>query len=126
MFTNVQLRRTVNIILKRIYVDKVIPTTLRKDTMKKLILDACIETLFSFNSKLYEQIDGVPMGSPLAPVLANIIVIELERIIVKKSLHKSLVKLYMRYVDDTLILVKYKDINYLYRRLNSFDKNINL
>ena len=94
--------------------------------MKKLILDACIETLFSFNSKLYEQIDGVPMGSPLAPVLANIIVIELERIIVKKSLHKSLVKLYMRYVDDTLILVKYKDINYLYRRLNSFDKNINL
>ena len=94
--------------------------------MKKLILDACIETLFSFNSKLYEQIDGVPMGSSLAPVLANIIVIELERIIVKKSLHKSLVKLYMRYVDDTLILVKYKDINYLYRRLNSFDKNINL
>ena len=94
--------------------------------MKKRILDACIETLFSFNSKLHEQIDGVPMGSPLEPVLANIIVIELERIIVKKSLHKSLVKLYMRYVDDTLILVKYKDINYLYRRLNSFDKNINL
>ena len=94
--------------------------------MKKRILDACIETLFSFNSKWYEQIDGVPMGSPLEPVLANIIVIELERIIVKKSLHKSLVKLYMRYVDDTLILVKYKDTNYLYRRLNSFDKNINL
>ena len=94
--------------------------------MKKRILDACIETLSSFNSKLYEQIDGVPMGSPLEPVLANIIVIELERIIVKKSLHKSLVKLYMRYVDDTLILVKYKDTNYLYRRLNSFDKSINL
>ena len=94
--------------------------------MKKRILDACIETLFSFNGKLYEQIDGVPMGSPLEPVLVNIIVIELERIIVKKSLHKSLVKLYMRYVDDTLILVKYKDTNYLYRRLNSFDKSINL
>ena len=94
--------------------------------MKKRILDACIETLFSFNSKLYEQTDGVPMGSPLEPELANIIVIELERIIVKKSLHKSLVKLYMRYVDDTLILVKYKDTNYLYRRLNSFDKSINL
>ena len=94
--------------------------------MKKLILDACIKTLFSFNSKLYEQIDVVPMGSPLGPVLANIIVIKLERIIVKKSLHKSLVKLHMRYVDDTLTLVKYKDTNYLYRRLNSFDKNINL
>ena len=26
---------------------------------------------FIFNSKFYNQIDGVAMGSPLAPVLAN-------------------------------------------------------
>ena len=27
-----------------------------------------------FNSKFYNQIDGVAMGSPLAPALANILV----------------------------------------------------
>ena len=30
----------------------------------------------------------------------------------------------MSYVDDTLLLVKDKDINYIYKRLNSFDKKI--
>ena len=30
----------------------------------------------------------------------------------------------MRYADDTLLLVKDTDINYVQKRLNSFDKNI--
>ena len=49
---------------------------------------------------------------------------ELESTIVKELVDKSLVKLYMRHVDDTLFLVKDKDINYIHKRLNSFDKNI--
>ena len=85
-------KRTVNIILKRIYVDKVIPTTLRKRAMKKLILDACTKTVFSFNNKFYKQIDGVSMGSPLGHVLANIIMTELESRTVKELVDKSLVK----------------------------------
>ena len=39
------------------------------------------------------------MGSPLGPVLANIIMTELEKIIVKDLVDKSLTKAYMRYVD---------------------------
>ena len=92
--------------------------------MKKLILDACTKTVFNFNSKFYKQIDGVSMCSPLGPVLANIIMTELESTLVKELVDKSLVKLYMRYVDDTLLLVKDKDINYIQKLLNSFDKNI--
>ena len=92
--------------------------------MKKLILDICTKTVFSFNSKFYKQIDGVFMGSPLCPVLANIIMTELESTIVRELVDKSLVKLYMRYVNNTLLLVKDKDINYIHKHLNSFDKNI--
>ena len=64
------------------------------------------------------------MISPLGPVLANIIMTELESTIAKELVNKSLVKLYMRYVDNTLLLVKDKDIYYMHKRLNSFDKNI--
>ena len=92
--------------------------------MKKHSLDACTKTIFSFNSKFYKQIDGVSMGLPLGPVLANIIMTELESTIVKELVDKSLVKLYMRYVDNTLLLVNDTDINYIHKRLNSFDKNI--
>ena len=49
---------------------------------------------------------------------------ELESATVKELVDKSLVKLYMRYANDTLLLVKDKDINYIQKRLNSFVKNI--
>ena len=114
MFTNVRLKGTVNIILKRIHNDKVIPTTLQKRAMKKLIIGVYTKTVFSFNSKFYKQIDGVSMGSQLGPILANIIMTELESTIVKELVNKLLVKLYMRYVNDTLLLVKDKNINYIH------------
>ena len=95
LFTNVPLNRTIKIILKHIYEDKVIHTTLRKRTMKKLIIDSCTKTAFSFNNKIYKQVDGVLMGSPLGPVLVNIIRTELEKIIVKDLVYKSLIKVYM-------------------------------
>ena len=41
--------------------------------MKRLLLDACTKTEFSDDNVIYQQCDGVPMGSSLAPVLANII-----------------------------------------------------
>ena len=43
-----------------------------KKELKKLFLFATSQTHFIFNSKFYNQIDGVAMGSPLARVLANI------------------------------------------------------
>ena len=64
------------------------------------------------------------MGSPLGPVLANIIMTELEKIIVKDLIDKSLTTVYIRYVNDILLLVKEKDIKIIYEPLNFFDKNI--
>ena len=64
------------------------------------------------------------MRSPLGPVLANIIMTELEKIIVKDLIDKSLTTVYIRYVNDILLLVKEKDIKIIYEPLNFFDKNI--
>ena len=50
-------------------------------------------------------------------VFANFIMTELESTIVKELVEKS-------YVDDTLLLVKDKDINHVHKRLNSFNRNI--
>ena len=50
---------------------------LKKSTLKKLLLDTCTKTAFSFNNQLYEQVDGVSMGGSLGPLLANIIMVEL-------------------------------------------------
>ena len=96
-----------------------------KRSLKKLILDSCNKTAFSLNNNLYEQTDGVSMGSSLGPVLANIIMTESENQIVSKLVSYNTIKLYIRYVDDTLVLFKRSDVNKVMSQLNSFHKNLN-
>ena len=92
--------------------------------MKKFIIDSSTKTAFSINNKIYKKIDGVSNGSPVGPFLVNIIITELKKVIVQDLVDKHLIKVYMRYVDDTLLLVKEKDIKLIHERLNSYDKNI--
>ena len=108
--TNVSLTKTIKIILDRVFEEKLVATTLSKRTLKKLILDSCTKTAFSFNNKLFEQTDGVSMGSALGPVLANIILSEFEKLIVSDLIKSGVIKFYRRYVDDTLVLIKLSDI----------------
>jgi hypothetical protein len=46
LFTNIPLDKTVQIVLKKIYDENIITTTLKKRTLKKLLLDACTKTQF--------------------------------------------------------------------------------
>ena len=78
LFTNALIKRSIDIILKRIYIDKVITTNLKKGSVKKLLLDNCTKTAFTFNGVIYKQRDVVYMGSSLGPVLANVIITEFE------------------------------------------------
>ena len=113
LFTNIPLCKTVNISLKRVYSEKLINTSLSKCSLKKLTLDTCQKMVLSFNNKLYEQVDGVSMGGSLGPVLANIIMTECEKVIVDKLMKEKVVMFYTRYVGDTLLIIKKRDINYV-------------
>ena len=92
--------------------------------MKKLLIDACTKSSFIFNNKIYEQKDGVSMSSPLGHVLANITMTELEEKVIKKFVDDDTIKFYERYVDDTLLVIKLKDIGRIHQALNKFDKNL--
>ena len=124
LFTNVPLAKTIDIILKRVYSEKLVTTNLTKRTMKKLLKDACAKIAFIFNDKIYKQIDCVSMESPLGPLLANVFMTELEKDIIQKLIDKNFIKFYIWYVDDTLLLVKDEDINPILKELNSYNKNI--
>ena len=71
LFTDIPLQETIDIAINLIFNHN--PNlNITKKELKKLFLFATSPTHFIFNSKFYNQIDGVAMGSPLAPVLANI------------------------------------------------------
>jgi hypothetical protein len=81
------------------YKDKRVITTIRKRTLKKLLLDSCTKTPFSINDlQLYRQIDGISMGSPLGPTLADILRTTFEDEIVRPLISSNIIKFYSRYV----------------------------
>ncbi len=49
---------------------------------------------------------------------------EFEALIVKPLINSNIIKFYRRYVDDTLILAKPSDIDYILNQFNSFHTNI--
>ena len=66
------------------------------------------------------------MGSSLGPVLAYVITTEFDRLVVDKLITGGLIKIYLRYKDDTLVLAKVEDIVNIMKLFNSFDKSIQL
>ena len=125
LFTNIPVDETINVILEALYPK--LPGVDAKDQkfrgMTKLIfrrsLEWCLKgNIFIFNGKYYKQTDGCAMGSPLAPILADIFMNYLLEPKIIRSDHDHLnlqfsghdsfepfsIKLFIRYVDDTLVV----------------------
>ena len=66
---NVPLDTIIDIILKRIYDNNEINTSITKNEIKELILLCTKRVHFTFDGKTYFQTNGVAMGLPLGPVL---------------------------------------------------------
>ena len=72
LFTNVPIDETLQICLDSLYRSDSKPPRISESVLKKLLLKTTRGVEFSFNDKMYRQKDGVAMGSPLGPALANI------------------------------------------------------
>ena len=117
------MNKTIEIILGRVYEKKdLTTTTISKREMKELLYLFTKNVHFSFSSEIYMQNDGVAMGFPLGPVLANIFIIELEKTIMPSFSDK--IKLWKRYVDDTSTFVKTDEIKDVLSSLNRCYSNI--
>ena len=124
LITNVPLNKTINIILDQIYWQKLLKTNLKKWPLEQLLLDSCTKAVFSYYNKFYQQCDGVSAGSSLAPVLANIILTEFEKVVVTPVMVSGILKFYCRFVDDTLVLVKEDQNDKILNVSNSFHNNL--
>ena len=78
LFSNIPLNETIDIICDKIYREKLIQINIPEKDLSKLLKICTTEAHFLFNGKIFEQGDGVAMGSPLGPVLANIFMAYLE------------------------------------------------
>ena len=93
--------------------------TLKKRSIGTLI-DLCLSTFFSFDGKLYQQIRGTPMGSPVSGLIAEAVMQRLE----ERALPQINPKLWVRYVDDTFVILKRTEVETTHRLINGIFQGI--
>ena len=91
---------------------------IKQDILESLLV-CCDQNYFEFNGNIYISKEGLIMGNPLSPILAEIFMDNLEHKIHEHPLSKNFIYWY-RYVDDILACFIGTD-----RQLNSFLNYIN-
>ena len=110
LYTNIPTVEAISIII-----DKLFPNDdstyhgFTKDAFKNSLEMALLEKFFIFNDNIYQQIDGLGMGSPLAQIIANIFLLNLEEKFLKNCPKDFAPTNYFRYVDDTFVTFNQKE-----------------
>ena len=71
LFTSILLDETIDICINQLFENTDTVEGFTKSELKQLLCLATKESYFIFNGLLYKQTDGIEMGSPLGPSLAN-------------------------------------------------------
>ena len=89
LFTNVPLEETIELLADKAFINNCFNETyhlnLNKLDLVDLLRAATKDQLFTFNGQLYEQTDGVAMGFPLGPLLANAFMRSIEDILEREG-----------------------------------------
>lgn len=86
---------------------------------------AVTNTYFYFNKILYKQTEGLSMGNPLAPTLANIFLSHMETSLLSNCPEEFKPVFYRRYLDDTFVVFKKEsDRTDFFQYINNIHANI--
>ena len=123
LFTSIPLKETIDIAVNLLFEHNP-GLNITKAELKKLFEFATSGTYFLFQGTFYDQIDGVAMGSPLGPVLANLFMSYYETMWLNTFRECEMI-LYRRYVDDIICLFNCEsDADKFFEFLNSQHPNI--
>ena len=87
------------------------------------LLEFCLtNTYFLFQGRLYEQKEGVAMGFPISPIVANIFMEDFENRALATS--PCTPKIWKRFVDDAFTVIKKNQKQTFLNHLNSINNNI--
>ena len=122
LFTNVPIDLVINSIEKRWnLINKA--TNLPLQEFQKGIEFLMKNTFFSYDNEYYHHIFRTPMGSPISQMLADLVLQDLEKVVLKKLSFK--IHSYYRYVDDTFLIIPNNKIKDTIGNFNSYHSRLN-
>ena len=124
LYTNVPVLEAIETALDLLYKNEKKPNCpYDRSQFKKLLEFSCINVPFRFHNDNYIQIDGVAMGSRIAPMLADIFMSKLEEKLYRFTINKP--RIWYRYVDDILCIFNNRqNLTDFLSRINKWHPNI--
>ena len=110
LFTNIPVDETIKNAVDDLFSSNMYQGKLSKSELYYLLKLATSESSFIFDNVLYKQVDGVAMGSPLGPSLANAFLCHYEKLWLDSCPPEFKPVVNRRYVDDKdhlLLFAKY-------------------
>ena len=124
LFTSVPIDPALNIIKDLLEKDEKLNdrTVLSVQNIMEL-LGFCLNNMyFSFQNKFYEQVEGVAMGSPVSPIVANLYMEHFEGKALASAANPPWV--WYRFVDDTWVIQQQASKQEFLEHINKVDPAI--
>lgn len=122
LFTNVPIRTVLEIIDKS-WNHLKNHTQIKKSMFMEMLRFCIIDNNYvEFGGHTYQQKQGVPMGSPASPILADIFMEHLLDEVLENLVCKP--KILTKYVDDLFAVIRLEDLDTTLTALNSFHPRI--
>lgn len=121
MYTNLQIKDIKKAIDNRFDGIKKYTNIPKKDFQEAISL--CLDWSYcSFNERMYKQIKGLPMGSPISPVVANLFMEDFDKKIIETIPYN--IPIFLRNMDDYIIAVPIDKVDDIYERFNNFSQHL--
>ncbi|XP_036348032.1 uncharacterized protein LOC118757427 [Rhagoletis pomonella] len=126
LFTNIPTNLAIQLIMRKF--DKIQQKIHIPRSTFHNILIFCLKdnNYFMYENHIYTQTFGMPMGNPLSPTIADIIMDDLldKTLTELKGLHNIKIKLIVKYVDDVFAIVRRNDVEIILKTLNKYHEKL--
>ena len=129
LFTNLPLDECIELCVNQLFANRDViehnGCKFDRLNFRKLLSFTVKDNHFVFDGSSYDQIDGVAMGSPLGPSLANLFMCTLARKYLDDCSSQFKPIIYRCYVDDTFCLFKNEQhANLFLNHINNYNDSI--
>ena len=129
LYTNIPVEHAIELMKELVFEYKEVISN--ADFIIDLLELVLKNSLMEFHSEYFQQIFGIIMGTNVAPILANLYLAKMEKILKEKTTNDPKMvwpMLFKRYIDDGFGITKgsKKDVEYWISKFNNLVKSITI